>query len=115
MSANMAWRFDAAVTWAWTKANEYLSRAGLRCAKFTYLDDFRCWPCAFIPSCEHVSSFLHHLSASSKMFDTALAPNQDDALIHDLRRQVRGDALRVMRGADRIDVKGDKIETRQSL
>ncbi len=50
------------------KAHEYLSWTGFRRVEFANLDDFRGWPQAFVPSCVHVSSFLHDLSGYAQRY-----------------------------------------------
>ena len=52
---------------------------------------------------------------SCRALRMALAPNQYDALVHDLCGQMRGDALGVMRRTHRVDIKGDKVETGETL
>ncbi len=43
------------------QTNEHLSEAGLWLGEFTKLDDIGGWSHTVVPSCEHVSSFLHDL------------------------------------------------------
>ena len=44
-----------------------------------------------------------------------LAPDQDDACVHDLCGQMRGEPLRIMGRTDRVDVEGHEAEPQQSL